>query len=250
MRKKYFAIALSTLLLSSASFAEQNLETRLALEDLTKVENVVPTSYGVVNQRNVPCKGAFRGKEYTGEEQKEIKDLDGNTLATICAKFYTELLLQGSGVLEKGDTIRYIKKVDGEPRFALAERKCLRPQQDRGTSCLIPFYSIAADISTKTTNHWKIGDILYVPDLKKLRLPNGSYHEGFLVVSDTGAAFFGRGTDRIDLFVGDSRYANFAAAQGFHHARSYEAYKVEGASKEEVEKWMRTLSKTRSGKES
>lgn len=61
--------------------------------------------------------------------------------------------------------------------------------------CLEPFYTVAADLSL-----YRLGDVLFFPDIKGLVLPNGEVHDGFMVVRDVGGNIKGRG--RFDVFTG------------------------------------------------
>jgi len=59
----------------------------------------------------------------------------------------------------------------------------------------VPWYSCAAD-----PRYFSFGEIIYVPELAGMALPDGSAHTGNLLVNDTGSAIQGL---HVDWFVGD-----------------------------------------------
>lgn len=131
-------------------------------------------------------------------ELKDLIDEDGKVLISLCKKNYDNCLLQGSCYVVEGEKTRnfnYTKKKDGISRFA--EKKEARCPYGYGVKslCLDPFYSIAADL----TIH-KVGDVIYVPKLVGTLLPDGTKHNGYLVIRDQGGAIIGEG--RFDFFTG------------------------------------------------
>ena len=92
--------------------------------------------------------------------------------------------------------------------------KYLRPgvlATGTGGRVLTPWRSVAADQGTHGGMYpWKdsvtrggpllpLGTVLFCPQLVGLRLPDGSLHDGLLLVEDTGGAVYGA---HLDLFVG------------------------------------------------
>lgn len=205
--------------------------------DLERVADIIPTSYWRVDERGYNCSGNYNGIAYSPQERTRILDVKGNEIATICRKFYAELLMEGSGIIERdGRLIRinYDRDINGNPRFKKTICEYGEGKQGR---CLIPFYSTAADVSPKTQNHWNIGDIFYVPEIDGILLPDGSRHNGILVVDDTGGRFeASKDLQRVDLFGGSSK--NFWDKKGFNHEHKFEAYKVQGQSKARAQKWI------------
>ena len=248
MSLKYLLIALTvsagTIALAQNASAQKPremppLEIVLEEQDLIQVKDIVPTSYWIVDERGYECKGEYNGKRYTGNERVKILDSKGKVIDTVCGKFYAELMMEGTGIVRtKGSTIRINENgiVDGKRRFKeVSECRYGVGVEDR---CLLPWYTIAADLSPETKNHWNEGDIIYVPEMRGVRLPNGSRHKGFFIVRDTGEAFYGR-TDRLDFFVGYSRNSEFWVERGFDHARKFPAYKVVGESKARAHAWLK-----------
>jgi len=73
---------------------------------------------------------------------------------------------------------------------------------------LVPFRTLAADIgrTKKSEPSWKgkggvvpVGTRVYIKEYKGIRLPDGTWHDGWFVVNDTGGGIFGV---HFDVFVG------------------------------------------------
>ena len=75
--------------------------------------------------------------------------------------------------------------------------------------------------------------------MKGVILPDGSRHQGFFVVRDTGGRFYSHGrVDRLDFFAGESKNSKFWDERGFNHTKRFAAYKVEGESKARAHTWL------------
>lgn len=210
-------------------------------EDKSRLPDLLPTVYHMANEFTFSCVGWYgRPKNrtyYNGSERTGIKDADGNIIATVCTRFYKELLMQGSGILkDRGEgklTLNYDHKAGpGDYRFRLITNHCSRGEGVEHGLCLIPYHTIAADLSI-----YNVGDIIFIKRVKGIRLPDGSAHEGFFVVRDTGGAFEGVGNKRVDLFADDKKQTFLD--HGFHKTRPEEAYKINGDSKTIVENWLK-----------
>ncbi len=133
-----------------------------------------------------------------GNDLKDLIDENDKILISLCKKNYDNCLLQGSCYVVEGQRTRnfnFTRKKDGISRFA--EKKEARCPYGYGVQalCLDPFYSVAADLSIH-----KVGDVIFVPRLVGVRLPDGKAHNGYLVVRDQGGAILGEG--RFDFFTG------------------------------------------------
>ncbi len=211
------------------------MEDMLGWKDLKKHE-IRPTTYFVEEEEGFNCKGEYRGRHYNGKEKTTLLTRTGKKIKTVCTRFYRALLMEGSGNLENGKTVSFDGKKGGKYRFR--ESKC--DLGDGAGGCVIPFYTVAADTSKKTKGHWNYGDVLYVPQLDGEELPDGSLHNGFLVVRDTGGAFKGSGRlDRVDLFAGVKSDGDYFVNLGMDHiGEPIRAYKVGGKTKERVHQFM------------
>ena len=105
---------------------------------------------------------------------------------------------------------------DGERRFVVIEdSECVYGGGDRRDKvkgykimCLDPYYSLAADLTI-----YNLGDVIYIPSAVGIILPNGSTHDGYFVVRDSGGAIKGYG--RFDFFSGFDSSFNPLKMAGF-----------------------------------
>jgi 3D (Asp-Asp-Asp) domain-containing protein len=129
---------------------------------------------------------------------RDMPDENGKVLISLCKRHYDNCLMQGSCFVTDGDrtrAIQFTNKVDGVSRWAEKhEDRCPYGYGVRAI-CLDPFYSVAADL----TIH-KPGDVIYVPKLVGLVLPDGTQHNGYLIVRDEGGRIVGE--NRFDFFTG------------------------------------------------
>lgn len=134
-------------------------------------------------------------------ESSEMTDLlneNDEVLISLCRKSYDNCLLQGSCYVVEGEKTRnfnFTNTKGGIHRFA--EKKEDRCPYGYGVAalCLDPFYSVAADLDI-----YEVGDVIFVPKLVDVRLPDGTRHNGYLVIRDKGGAIIGE--DRFDFFTG------------------------------------------------
>lgn len=127
-----------------------------------------------------------------------IRDGKGVQLLRVCKTTATSCALQGScAVVQSGKThnLNILKRVDGEDRFFEIDADSCPFGYGVSSSCLDPFYTIAADL-----DFYKAGSVIYVPSVVGLELPDGSKHNGYFVVRDRGRAIKGAG--RFDFFSG------------------------------------------------
>lgn len=202
-------------------------------DDFAQISNLLPTMYYVPQEKNVSCKGKYGGQTFNGTERMNLRDMAGVVLANVCTRFYKFAQMEGSAILSnRGEgevAINFAGRVAGEIRFHAVDR-CVFGEGVKKDLCLLPYHTIAAD----NTVH-KIGDIIYVPKADGLRLPDGSIHEGFFIVRDTGGAFNGIGSQRVDLFTGiDPDYDNAFLKAGFNHTTPMSAFKIRGKSAEVI----------------
>ena len=144
---------------------------------------------------------AYESEYATEPYEIEIYTRQGFPLGRFPRAFVFELRLEGSGVLRDGRLINY----DGRCHYGIGTcYQTLDPQAHPfGTGgqqrALQPFRSVAVD------PRWvPLGTPLYMPELKGMRLPDGSYHDGCVRADDTGGGIRRR---EIDFFV--ESYANY-----------------------------------------
>jgi 3D (Asp-Asp-Asp) domain-containing protein len=205
------------------------------VKDYKKISNLLPTTYFVPQEKDISCKGQYSnsGPVYKGTEKTKIQELDGTVIATVCTRFFKYLAMEGSAVLtDRGHgevAVNYSGAVGATKRFHALDR-CTFGEGTKRDLCLLPYHTLAAD-----NNIHKIGDIIFIPKAVGLVLEDGSKHEGFFIVRDTGGAFRGAGAQRVDMFTGtDPDNDNAFREAGFDRRNPMEAFKVNGDSAEVI----------------
>jgi hypothetical protein len=146
-------------------------------------------------------------ENYTCEKRDKkntLRDHKLQPVVVMCKRDYKNCMMQGSCAVvikEQRQMLHYFEIRNKEPLFRLAELGECPYGRGPGNVCLEPFYTVAADPAFH-----KSGEVIYVPALKGLSLPNGKIHDGFMVVRDQGGRI--KGPDRFDFFT------------GFHHHES------------------------------
>ena len=207
-----------TFLLSSAFASEETTQS-----DMTQIADLLPTTYYLAQEDKISCKGKYRDQIFDGTETSEIKDPDDAVIATVCTRYYRFLTMEGSGLLKDRGQGKVTVNWAGKFRFK-KQNRCKLGHGISPRDCLLSHHTIAADPKVH-----KVGDIIYIPDAVGIQLPNGSIHNGYFIVLDTGGAFVGIGQQRVDLFVGlQNDNKNVFKDKGFHHKKPIKAYKVTG----------------------
>lgn len=140
-------------------------------------------------------------------EEKDLVNLRGKekeVLLQLCPRMKSECLLQGSCLIRTDDRLRsfnYFRMQDKMPLFAEIDTEVCPYGLGLSNICLDPFYTVAADKSLM-----KKGDVIFVPAIVGMDLPNGQRHNGYLVVRDSGGAIKGKG--RFDFFSGYIHWRN------------------------------------------
>lgn len=162
---------------------------RQAAKDMISPGTLKPTVYYfiVVNEDELQCK---RDTWLHGE--------GGKRLLKVCKRTAFACGLQGTcSVIQDSRTYAYnvIGRFGGQDRFFEIEEEGCRFGYGVRSSCLDPFYTVAADLSI-----YKPGEVIFVPGVVGAVLPDGSKHSGYFVVRDRGRRIKGRG--RFDFFSG------------------------------------------------
>ncbi len=212
-----------------------NQPPRVRPEEVAQIAELKPTMYYVAQEEKVNCKGRYRSVEYVGTEKSNILDPQGRTIATVCTRFLKTLDMEGTGILkDRGAgkvTVNFAERINGQIRYH-AVKRCIYGEGVKPDLCLLPYHTIASDNKVH-----KIDEIIYIPRAEGIELPDGTRHEGYFIVRDTGGAFDGVGAQRIDLFTGlDPDNNNVFFNAGFNHNTPMEAFKVKGESAEIIKK--------------
>ena len=194
-----------------------------ANEEMKAIADLLPTTYYLAQEDKISCKGTYRNKVYDGTEKSKVKSPDGKVIATVCTRYYKFLNMEGSGLLsDRGEGKKTVNWA-GKFRYKI-QKRCKLGHGISPKDCLLSHHTIAADPKVH-----KVGDIIYIPSAVGLQLPDGSLHNGYFIVLDTGGAFVGVGQQRVDLFIGlEDDYNNIFKSAGFHHKNPIKAYKVTG----------------------
>lgn len=137
-------------------------------------------------------------KSCAANEKTGLYGAGGKKLMTVCAKTESACALQGSCAIIQGGkthTFNIIGRFDGQDRFFEIEEDGCRFGYGVNSSCLDPFYTLAADLTI-----YKPGEVIFVPAVVGLELPDGSKHSGYFVIRDKGRGIKGRG--RFDFYSG------------------------------------------------
>lgn len=135
-----------------------------------------------------------------GSEMVELKDVEDKVLTVLCPKDHANCLMQGACYVadEWGrlKSFTYVRRgADQLPRWGEVDIKRCPYGYGPRRVCLDPHYSVAADL-----DFHKLGDVIFVPRLMGVKMPDGSTHHGYLVVRDRGGAI--KGPHRFDFFTG------------------------------------------------
>lgn len=172
------------------------------LSEAEKVKFITPTIYHISD---------YSTAKATQCDQNSVLNLrkakDNIVKINVCRQVLKGCTLQGSCYINvdgEKTLINYQKKVNGAVQFMLVDRSVCKhglgdssdPKQSFKTMCLDPFYSVAAD-----TSIYPLGTVIYIPAVRGTVIPDGSTHDGYFVVRDSGGNIDGRG--RFDFFTGD-----------------------------------------------
>jgi 3D (Asp-Asp-Asp) domain-containing protein len=145
-------------------------------------------------------------EDYSGAKTEEVLSKDGNLIARVTPKYFSHLVIEGSGKLADGRVINWAGEVNGKPRFYVTPS----PWGIGTRNCkLEPFRSVAVDRRVIP-----LGTLIYIDETKGMFLPNGKIHDGYWRAEDTGGAIL---RDRVDLFIGRKRWNSALSQQGIGH---------------------------------
>jgi len=138
-----------------------------------------------------------------------ILDPQGRVLGHASDEFLRQVTWEGSGITLGGQGLLYA----GPGRYLQYQANNVWGYGAGGTYQILPYRTIAvnfagfcaklASIIPGCTPKDVLGLLLYSPDLaaKKIKMQDGTYHDGYLCATDTGSPYYIR-ADRIDIFVG------------------------------------------------
>jgi 3D (Asp-Asp-Asp) domain-containing protein len=132
--------------------------------------------------------------------KSSITDSTGKVLISVCPKEKNKCILEGACYLQNPNgqiiLVNYVGKTTNS-YFKIVDMNTCPYGLGVNSSCLDPYYTVAADAS-----YHKAGDVIYIEKLRGLALPDGTNHTGFMIVRDVGKKI--KGPDRFDFFSGDN----------------------------------------------
>jgi len=173
------------------------------LTEAEKVKFITPTIYYV---SDYSADNYSQCSETTEVNLRKAKDQI--VKIKLCRQVFKGCRMQGScyvNINGQKTMINYHKKIsDTLIQFMLVDRSVCKhgmgdssdPKQSFKAMCLDPLYSVAAD-----TSIYPLGTVIHIPAVRGTQLPDGSTHDGYFVVRDSGGNIDGRG--RFDFFTGD-----------------------------------------------
>lgn len=188
--------------------------------DIAFTSHLRPTVYyfPVINEDLRKCE-----KDYI------LRDEEGEKMLSLCEKTRASCRLQGScAIIQNGKkrTFNIIGNFDGKDRFFETSKNVCRFGFGVKSSCLDPFYTVAADLAI-----YRPGDVIYVPVVRGVELPDGSKHSGYFLVRDTGRNI--KGKARFDFFSGHISWRDdlnpFSNVGLSNKANSFRFMKIKGA---------------------
>ncbi|MBS1961976.1 MAG: hypothetical protein JST04_07155 [Bdellovibrionales bacterium] len=144
--------------------------------------------------------------DYSGTATAPVRDVNGVTIATVPAQFFTDLLMEGSGKLNSGIVLNYVDHVAGTSRYEVSPNPW---GNGVGKCALVPFHTIAVDKRVIP-----LGSTVYIDETKGMPLPDGTKHDGVWRADDIGSAIQ---QDRVDLYVGKKSWNTSLSKYGIDH---------------------------------
>lgn len=146
--------------------------------------------------------------ECSADEMKPVKASSGEVIGQLCAREYRECMFEGSCVLETEQgqkmSISFERYDEKENQSYFTKSVCdygygfgKVSGTRAGLTCLLPYFSVSADAL-----EYKLGDVVFVPKLKDVQLPNGEIHDGYVIVSDYSESYLDTGADHFSFFTG------------------------------------------------
>lgn len=159
-------------------------------------------STGLIQMADLSCRP---------DQMRKVKTTDGKVLVTICSDQYKECMYEGACVLvnKAGQKlgISYVKydEVKNQSYFSKIDLKTCPygygqgrvSSELAGTACLLPYFSASAD-----PLQYKLGDVVFLPNLVGVKLPTGEVHDGFIVITDHATGYIDTDDTHFGFFTG------------------------------------------------
>jgi 3D (Asp-Asp-Asp) domain-containing protein len=195
--KKFFLLAVISILILPSCRSSKGGPDNSGAGDPTALSEeqskvlITPTIYDIAihDGKNLECAAA---------DLRDMKTNSGDFLASVCGSFFAKCLLQGSCKVLVGGSfqlLHYTPLKSGEARFTRVDEDICRFSYGTNQVCVDPFHSVAAELSK-----YKAGTVIYIPAIIGTILPDGTTHNGYFIVRDSGSKIKGYG--RFDFFTG------------------------------------------------
>ena len=189
-----------------------------SLEALSCVVPIVSSTMYYTPSAFRVCKKWYYGKEVKPKRSK-YDSVSYRATDRVCAKFESEVKMQGSGRYNPKEIYTFEKEVVVMKNDE--KSKNCPTTVGRSGECMLTYISVAADV-----NYHRMGDLISMPALKgkKMKLPDGSLfiHPGYLRVDDVGGAIDGR--NRFDFYSGNMNLYDSNNAFGFKGSKETTMY--------------------------
>lgn len=131
-------------------------------------------------------------------EKQPIKNIQGQTITQVCESDYRVCVKQGTCMLNEPRGMRIINFTTRRGKIPLFSDK-IKKECPYGLgfkdACLDPYYTVAADLKFH-----KLGEVIFVPTVRGMKLSNGDTHDGYFVIRDSGSNL--KSEKRFDFFTG------------------------------------------------
>lgn len=164
-------------------------EQKTSAFQITEKGFTKPTIYfhAVIDEDHIPC-----GKN------SDLTNSSGKSMISVCRATEATCRMEGScTVIQNGKkrSFNIADKSSGRYRYFETTTDSCRFGYGVESTCLDPYYSVAADPSI-----YSPGDVIYIPSVTGLELPDKSQHAGYFIVRDRGNKVHGKG--RFDFYSG------------------------------------------------
>ena len=115
---KYLISATILFTISATVTASDNAITKRPIPDL------YPTTYYIADEDKTSCVGKYRNVVYDGTERTDVLTPAGETIATVCTRFFKVLCMEGTGILKDRGQGKFTINWAGNKRFKKV-KKCI-----------------------------------------------------------------------------------------------------------------------------
>lgn len=167
---------------------QQQAEVGKIVED---EKGISPNLYYVplVNVKKLEC---------GNEKLQPIKNIQGDTIAQMCDSDYKICVEQGTCLLNEKAGLRMINFTTRRGKIPLFSDK-IKKDCPYGLGlkdvCLDPYFTISADLE-----FYKLGEVIFIPSVRGMSLPNGETHDGYFIVRDSSSSL--KSEKKFDFFTG------------------------------------------------